>query len=240
MAKPNGVILYQGPSLLDGSPIVVIATGLARKTRNGKTNDMIQTWIMRADIAPHEAVKSGADSAVCGDCILRPANKAKRIALFGAKSKPCYVKVWQAPFAVFKAFQRGSYARTDAAGIARVGADRKVRIGSYGDPAAVPVWVWEALAKDSTGWTGYTHQWRNSPALARFCMASVHTYGEALESRAKGFRYFRVSQGAEKLNPGEFMCPASKEAGQKTDCASCGACMGLAAKAKASAVIPQH
>jgi hypothetical protein len=28
MKKPSGVILYQGPSLLDGAPIVVIATGL--------------------------------------------------------------------------------------------------------------------------------------------------------------------------------------------------------------------
>jgi hypothetical protein len=28
MKKPSGVILYQGPSLLDGAPIVVIATGV--------------------------------------------------------------------------------------------------------------------------------------------------------------------------------------------------------------------
>jgi hypothetical protein len=56
---PNGYILYQGPSAIDGKPIVVIATGFASKSNNGKTGDMIQTWIIRQDIAPHLAVKSG-------------------------------------------------------------------------------------------------------------------------------------------------------------------------------------
>ena len=41
--NPNGRILYEGPSMLDGAPIVVIATGFAERTANAKTGSMIQT-----------------------------------------------------------------------------------------------------------------------------------------------------------------------------------------------------
>ena len=39
----RGFILYRGPSILDGTPIVVVAT---MKTANPKTGDMIQTFII--------------------------------------------------------------------------------------------------------------------------------------------------------------------------------------------------
>ena len=52
MPNPNGRILYEGPSMLDGAPIVVIATGFAERSGNDKTGAMIQTWILRADIPP--------------------------------------------------------------------------------------------------------------------------------------------------------------------------------------------
>ena len=68
MSKPNGAILYEGPSALDGAPIVVIVTGLARKSTNAKTGALLQTWILRSDMHPIDAVRSGADSSICGDC----------------------------------------------------------------------------------------------------------------------------------------------------------------------------
>ena len=37
ISKPNGIILWEGPSLIDGAPIVVIATGIKRASRNAKT-----------------------------------------------------------------------------------------------------------------------------------------------------------------------------------------------------------
>ena len=45
--KPNGAILYCGPSLLDGSPIIVVITGLSGRSTNTKTGKMAQTWILR-------------------------------------------------------------------------------------------------------------------------------------------------------------------------------------------------
>jgi hypothetical protein len=68
----NGVIIYEGPSVIDGAPIVAIATGFKSPSSNDKTGTMIQVWILRADIAPHEAQKTGADESICGDCPMRP------------------------------------------------------------------------------------------------------------------------------------------------------------------------
>ena len=40
--KPQGVVLYRGPSLLNGRRIVVVATGLCRMSKNPKTGNMVQ------------------------------------------------------------------------------------------------------------------------------------------------------------------------------------------------------
>ena len=59
------MIIYQGPSLIDGSPIVAITVS---QSGNTKTGNMVQTYIIRADINPLEASKTGADYAICGAC----------------------------------------------------------------------------------------------------------------------------------------------------------------------------
>jgi hypothetical protein len=229
--KPNGFILYEGPSALDGAPIVVIVTGLKTKSRNEKTGSMVTTWIMRSDVAPSEALKTGQDASVCGMCPFRPA-------LGGV----CYVTVWQAPRSIWAAYKRGAYQPLSLADAADACEGRLVRLGSYGDPAAAPVAAWEALVSKASGWTGYTHQWRSAPdAFKRLTMASADNAGEGFEARAAGWRTFRIRDASEPVAPKlEFICPASKEAGYKTDCASCRACMGTDSKAKASPVIIVH
>lgn len=236
MAKKNGAILYSGPSLLDGAPIVVIATGLAKGSSNTKTGAMIQTWIIRSDIAPHDATKSGADASICGDCPMRGT-----VTESGLKGRACYVKVFQAPLAVWRAYHRGNYedwrARADWPELA----GRIVRIGSYGDPAACPVDVWERYTEHAKRWTGYTHQWRHAQALAPFCMASVDSAAEAKEATRMGWRYFRVAPaGDTNADTLEVLCPASEEAGRKTTCENCGLCMGATSKARKSVMIPAH
>src|SRR3546814_4866747 len=52
-AKVAGVILYEGPSKLDGKPIAVIASGLAKASRNTKTGAMVQTYIIRTRSEEH-------------------------------------------------------------------------------------------------------------------------------------------------------------------------------------------
>lgn len=77
-----GFIMYQGASLLDGAPIAVIAT---LNSSNRKTGAMIQTWVIRTDLSPTEALRSAADASVCGAC-------PHRQSLGGA----CYVNVGRA------------------------------------------------------------------------------------------------------------------------------------------------
>jgi hypothetical protein len=242
MAKvPNGYILYQGPSNIDGKPIVVIATGFAKQSANGKTGDMIQTWIIRQDIAPHLAVKSGDDESICGQCIHRPALRAD-VEATGEKFIPCYVKTFQAPLSVFNGYKRGIYPVADHAMVAELCAGLMVRFGSYGDPYAAPIALWEAMASKALGWTGYTHQWRNAgTAWAKLVMASADSLADMMDAHKKGYRTFRVTaKPFENVKGIEAICPASKEKGARTDCATCRACMGTSGKAKASIQIARH
>ena len=230
-AKPNGRIIYQGPSMLDGAPIVVIAVGINVSSKNRKTGNMIQTHILRADIAPTAAVKSGMDSSICGDCKHRGDGTGK--------GRTCYVNVGQGPLIVWNAFRAGRYPiATDRAAIGR---GRLVRIGTYGDPAAVPRHVWSELLAESTGHTGYTHQWRTRPDLAAYCMASTDNESESIDARLAGWRTFRVAMpGHVARMARESVCPASAEAGKKLTCAECLACHGAASMRRGSIVIQAH
>lgn len=234
IAKPTGFIIYQGPSMLDGSPIVAIAI---TATTNKKTGNMVQTYIIRDDMKPTDAVKSGADAAICGDCKHRPANG-------GA----CYVTVFQGPLSVYNAFKRGRYGVSLSDTMTEMlGANRMVRLGTYGDPMAVPAAIWEALTRNAAGRTGYTHQWANQEIdadqvarVTRLCMASADTAAEAQTAQQSGKRYFRIRLASESLAPREFVCPASEEAGKRKTCAECGACSGSEKATAGNPVIIVH
>jgi hypothetical protein len=217
----NGYILYQGPSLYDGAPIVVIATGFTRGSANSKTGRMLQTWIMRADVPPLQALRDGSDTAICGRC------KHRSRASGGAGT--CYVQVAQAPRGVYNAWKRGIY--PIASDLVALGSARVIRIGSYGDPAAVPVAVWQAFTARAADWRGYTHAWQSAPDLASLCMASADSIADTRAANLLGFRAFRVAAfGDAARERGEARCPASEEAGRRVTCATCPlACRGAAA-----------
>jgi hypothetical protein len=232
--KPNGIVIYEGPSALDGQPIVVIVTGLAEATANEKTGDMLQTWILRSDIPPVEAVRTGADASICGDCIHR-SNPAT-----GKRS--CYVLVWQAPRMIWEAYKRGRYPRVTLDEAADICAGRMVRIGSYGDPAATALALWRGLIRKALGWTGYSHQWRKLGASwAALVMASADSVDDMTLAHSRGWRTFRTTAKAfEHVRGVEAVCPASKERGAVTTCAQCRSCMGTASTASRSIQIAMH
>ncbi len=220
--RPQGVVLYRGPSLLDGSPIVVVAVGLARRSKNAKTGADVQTYIL-ADQGenPIQAVNSGADRSVCGDCPHRGVS--------------CYVNLARAPLAVYRAVQRGAYPTFHPPAHLHLFAGRFVRLGAYGDPAAVPLRVWKLICGVASQWTGYTHQWRScDQELRHYCMASVETANQREQAVTMGWRTFRVRLAQEALEEGEFACPASEEEGRRLTCEECGACDGAKASPKAA------
>jgi hypothetical protein len=232
----NGIVLYRGPSMLDGSPIVVIATGTGKSSRNTKTGQLIQTWIMREDISPVDAIHSGADVSICGNCPHRGEIVDGR-----NKGRSCYVAVFQAPRNVWDSCRRGLYPSVSLDEARETFAGKRVRLGAYGDPAAVPFEVWQSALAETEAHTGYTHQWRScDPRFASFVMASCDNQTDYAEAKARGYRTFRIRTADATLNKQEIVCPASKEAGFKTTCASCVACGGHEAKARADVAIVVH
>ena len=226
----DGIILYEGPSLLDGAPIVAIATGIANKSKNSKTGAMVQTWILRGDVHPIDALRSGQDASICGDCRHRGDH---------GKARTCYVNM-MGPSQVWKAYKAGGYQSLSAATTPLAFSGRTVRLGSYGDPAAIPVRHWTNALRYAKVWTGYTHAWRRFSELNGLCMASVDTEQEAQEAQLKGWRTFRIRGSRDPLMPGEVVCPASQEAGKKTTCELCRACGGNSSKARAPIAIVAH
>ena len=231
MRRPNGYILWRGPSLLDGAPIVVIAI---KKSGNRKTGQMLQTYILRADQTPVDAIRSGADASICGSCPHRG------IVVDGKnKGRTCYVNIGQGPTGVYKAFQRGIYPACDD--IEAFGERQLVRLGTYGDPGAVPSWVWQTLIRSAVGHTGYTHQWQSRPDLRGIVMASADSSKAASVAHAEGWRTFRVAMPnhVARLKT-ESVCPASAEAGKKLTCETCLACHGASSGRRGSIVIQAH
>jgi hypothetical protein len=230
-----GVILWQGRSALDGSPIAVIATRIITRSNNAKTGRMVQTFIIRTDVDPVAALRTGQDAAICGDCKHRPYNG-------GA----CYVQVARSVLSVYGALQRGRYAVPgidyDPAILPDLFAGMVFRLGSYGDPAAAPFQIWRACTLKVAAKAGYTHQWRD-PRFAAFkllCMASCDTEQERAAASAAGWRCFRVRAPGAPMLPREIACPASAEMQHKTTCAACRACGGTSAKAKVDIAIIAH
>lgn len=223
----NGCIAYRGPSLLTNQPIVLVVTGLRHGSQNVKTGPMIQTWILRDTVrSPLQHVLGGGDEAICGDCKFR-------------SGRGCYVQVGQGPAAIHRALRAGRYPSLPLPEIVALIASRAVRLGSYGDPAAVPPGILRALVSRSAKHTGYTHQWLRRPDLADLCMASVDSEDERKLAQALGFRTFRVMpRKGWSLTQGEILCPASSEAGHLTTCEKCGLCSG-AGDAK-NIAIPAH
>jgi len=227
-----GFVFYRGPSPIDGAPIVAIAT---LESRNGKTGDMVQTWILREDISPLDAIQSGADRSICGNCVHRGSDDQERT---------CYVDASRAPSMVFDDYHRGQYIdlSNDPETVAMLIAQRIVRMGAYGDPAMVPIKQWRMLLAGSAGRIGYTHAWRRmwAQALKPYVMASVDSVKEQDIARAMGWRTFRVRTESEGLQANEFACPASPEGGLRKQCITCKACDGADRAGKASAAIIVH
>ena len=205
LEESGGSVIYEGPSLIDGEPIVVIMT---YGSSNEKTGDIHQTWILLQNTSPLDGVKNGQDESICGDCVHRPA-LAK-----GNGEARCYVNVGQAPQGIWRKYKRGGYPTISLDDACAIVEGDVVRSGAYGDPGAVPASLWKALADSCENHTGYTHRWKDTGIdLAGIAMASVDSVDEMLEAWGNGFATFRVEQSADAMRKpfqGEAICPSPK------------------------------
>ena len=229
--SPAGVVLYDGPSILDGQPIIIIATF---KSQNAKTGDMIQTWIMRKDIHPLDAIHAGADSSVCGSCphrgIVEDGRNSKR---------SCYVAIEKAPSNIWKSYHKGNYVPYDSSTV-KYFQGRKIRWGAYGDPSLIPESVVSFLSLMCEGHTGYTHLWRD-PRFAwakAYFQASCDSLRDYMDASTTGWGTFRVvpKEPANDVRWAGVHCPADQRKGD-VFCLSCTMCNG---KTSRHVWIPAH
>lgn len=225
-----GCIFYRGPSLLTGAPILGILTGLDGGSRNAKTGPMVQAYILRADIEPMDAKRQNLDDAVCGDCQLRGRD---------GLDSGCYVTVWNGPRIVWDRAQAGGYLEASWSDMQALVEGQDVRLGAYGDPAAIPFEVWRALLVTASGWVAYTHQWATcDQRFKSIAMASVDSEREFHAAGLRGWRTFRVRMPeAPLIGSAEFICPASDESGQRTTCQNCQLCRGTSSPARSVAIV---
>lgn len=205
-------LLYEGPSLLDGKPIFMALTGTETPSQNPKTGPMLQTWIMRSDLNPLDALRLNADVSVCGQCPLRGDE---------GRGRACYVTVARAPNQVFKSRHTLKPLKK------HVFRNRAVRLGAYGDPAAIPTNIIADIHKRAAMVTGYTHQWRTcDPELKRYMMASCDSVEDYEVAKELGWATFRIKQATDTKLRGEIICPAATESGKAMTCYNCGLCKG--------------
>jgi hypothetical protein len=226
--RPSGIVVWKGESLWDGAPIVVVATGLDKPSANIKTGDYLQFWIIRTDVEPKIAIRTGSDESVCGDCIHRQSPRS------------CYVNT-QTIMTVHSAYARGMYPdlSDDLATVLEIVAGSLHRYGAYGDPGMVPVDLWIQLASVSAGHAGYTQRWRDTMQDGQSVLMASCTYSHGvMDAISRGWRVFRTALPDQDIFPGEKMCPSAKSNG-KISCVECRGCSGSDRRGKGFA-IPAH
>jgi hypothetical protein len=207
--KFNGIELYNGPSMLDGSPIIAV---LILKSMNSKTGDMMQLHIIRADMAPLMASKKKLDAAICGNCPHKHSDG-------GA----CYVNIGQGPTVVYKTWKAGKYPVYTSEHDTRI-SSRKVRLGAYGDPAAVPYSILKHLTDTALGFTGYTHQIDHpnfDSRVLEFCQISTDTEKQTKQAYKYKRGTFRVVTDKVQALPYETECLADSKGIECRDCMQC-------------------
>ena len=181
--KPfNSAVIWEGKSPYDGAEIMLLGGAVKAPSRNRKTGWMIQMYILVKNVPPVEAVKQELDASVCGNCSMR-----------WNKGGGCYVTpLWMTPM-----WKKGVEApRITPTELARLANkyNTPIRQGAYGDPAFVPMYVWEELENAVSNKKGasYTHQWESvSPEYAMFSMASVENLKQKADALALGYRTYR-------------------------------------------------
>lgn len=101
-----------------------------------------------------------------------------------------------------------------------------VRFGVYGEPIFLTINQIKDLTRNRK-WSGYTHQWFTKNEYKNYLMASVHDSDEGTIAENMGWRFFMAGKEESKRS---VNCPASKEAGRKSNCQTCALCNGFNSK----------
>ena len=239
----KGFVLYDGPSEIDGEPILALTVLSAG---NGKTASPA-LWVLpkaEPEVGPNGKPKffgqtRAAGRSVCGGCPFFEVTDEK-----GRKGTACFAWAHALPIAgVVKSYHAGNYVLDEDMDLlqawVKATAPRRFRDAYIGDPSAVPREVLEPALHavlNHAGGLGYCHHWRDPRNLwlRDHCMASVETEQDAALAHSMGWRTFRTGLKGEQPAPGEVHCPSQTDG---TTCAACGLCDGAGQKPSIFATI---
>jgi len=214
--------------VLGGAEIILVVYGFSG-INNRKLGPMIEASVFVAAEKPSTAADDGRDSAVCGDCPGRPTNWGY-----------CYVQI---PVEVDKTWEAArdlpadlklAYAQIRDSGW-------PIRLGVYGDAAAVPFEIVEALVQATATedgklrYSGFTHQWSHpnfDHRHLKYLAPSVEFVAEReeLKQHFPTVMTYRIVRNAEEMLAGEIKCKGGvePEADKCCECMSCGGTEGIA------------
>jgi hypothetical protein len=244
--KESGFVIYEGkPSFisakyknaklqnakLQNAKDEIVVIQVLTPSKNRKTGNMMQSFILNKNLDPMFANKNGLDLQ-CGSCKLAGEINDDPNAKT-AKDRVCYVSIYQSVLAVFKSFKKGNYPKIDPVELAkRINDDpsfddRGQRHGSYGDTGTVPFHVLDSFQnkldeKKKRTLTGYTNQYTEKNAsIHDFLMISANSLEQADQAWQNKKRTFRVLRENEQITKNEILCPFPK-----VQCNECGLCDG--------------
>ena len=240
-------LVWQGESQINGEPIGLFLSGLVKPSENGKISDgsesnhMIQAWILPLDSYEENGKEyfEAMSESVCGTC-----SHSSR------ENNTCYVRWREAPLSVWR-YATNSRPLNLAVAVELV-RGFGLRCGAAGDPAAVPMYVWNQLLDACEYWTGYTHLWNDErfQDYKSFCMASVDCIEEEQAASQLGWLFFRVGDPDTYMSTSEkysglgfetsaLQCLAT-DARLNKSCATCKLCSGHDGKGRASIGVRAH
>ena len=230
--KPfNSAVIWEGKSPYDGAEIMAVAVCIEDPSKNRKTGWMIQIYILVKNVPPVEAVRLELDASVCGNCSMRWNNGG------GCYVIPLFITLtWK------KAQDAPRITPTELAKRANK-TNTPIRQGAWGDPAFVPMDVWEELenAVSNKKGSSYTHQWESvSPEYAKFSMASVENLKQKADALALGYRTYRQVDNESEIQKDEMLCLNSSRGIQCRDCGQCGGNRSKASHRQKNIVIVRH
>ena len=203
----SAVIIYQS--------VILVITNLIKPSTNDKTGDMVQTWLLDRDLLTAPKVFG----AKCTSCPM---------------VQECYVSentmghksVRKATLKALGLIEGNtSYQVTTLEQVLPLLRGRKLRLGAYGDPSALPIEDLRALVSASDGHTGYTHFYKEvDPAYAEFLMASVEDLASEMLAQSLGYRTYRVLRKGEsdhEVTDRSILCLESSKGIQCADCLVC-------------------
>jgi hypothetical protein len=248
-SKTKGIIVYRGSSMYNAAPIVAVLTRSSNRKTGTSKNNMVQLWILSDETNPIEASRAGYDASICGKCPHMGKPNPDKIKGW-SDGRTCYVNLIHGPSAVYKGVQRGIYSEANHENVKGFLSGNMLRLGAYGDPAALPVALVDLLVSYSKGHTGYSHahnMQEHDANVYKTSMFSADNKRDAITAHAQGYRTFRVipvaawqeKQKGELLS-NEIICPATPEGGNKSTCVNCGLCNGMHSNGAKSIAVVAH